>query len=458
MGSNDLNQKYTIEKYCSKIDIAKALGTNLIEPIWREIIEFRKHYEVELPLFDASRAKFFFSYIDSVQTKTREINDCVSSYIAEYSKLNKGTIAHFTFSRDMLILALKNIAKFNNIDCSEITLGKIVEDQEVDEIYTPLVRYKKALMVLQSSTYGNIDDEFLGDSYAILKGVDELTSFYRENDIVTQSSKLLFDKDYDGGVPANDIEEMMSALIDYINNFDLSLASRLTSIFFIFNYVKPFDSHNMELACLLAKRVLASTDIDTGSIYIPIEEFVNNKEFFGDINKEVKKTHDFTYAILFGSDLLHSSFNEATTRISEVHAHDLDVEAKLGPDPKQIEKEFGIKPQKPANIKSVETKKDIERRLEQKAPKVSQVGITKRDLKNKAEEILESDPLISKKQAYFYVHHSTVGKYYSIQQFVKFVGCVYETARTSMDNLAKLGYYRREQIKNKFVYTPINKE
>ena len=32
---------------------------------------------------------------------------------------------------------------------------------------------------------------------------------------------------------------------------------------------------------------------------------------------------------------------------------------------------------------------------------------------------------------------------------------VYETARTSMDNLANLGFYKKEQIRNKFVYTPV---
>jgi predicted transcriptional regulator len=51
-----------------------------------------------------------------------------------------------------------------------------------------------------------------------------------------------------------------------------------------------------------------------------------------------------------------------------------------------------------------------------------------------------------------------MGKFYTIQQFKKAEGVVYETARTSMDNLAKRGYYRREQVKNKFVYTPISKK
>jgi hypothetical protein len=34
---------------------------------------------------------------------------------------------------------------------------------------------------------------------------------------------------------------------------------------------------------------------------------------------------------------------------------------------------------------------------------------------------------------------------------------VYETARTSMENLVLLGLYRKEPLKNKFVYTPVVK-
>ena len=66
--------------------------------------------------------------------------------------------------------------------------------------------------------------------------------------------------------------------------------------------------------------------------------------------------------------------------------------------------------------------------------------------------------MLRKTQAHFYARHCSLGKYYTIQQFKKMEKVVYETARTSMDMLAKLGYYKKEQIKNKFVYTPIERK
>ena len=459
MAYGDFNQRYTIEKYCTRNEVAKALGTNLIDPIWKEVIDFRRKFAIDLPIFDASHSKFGLTFIDSVQGKTAQANDRVTSYVGGMSKLSSGSIARYTFRREMLINSLKAIAQYNKIDISDIALSKIVEDGKVEDEYKVLVRYFEALKNLKNHAYDNIDDSFLARHYAILRGEEELTCFYREEDAESQSAKFLVDKDYDNGVPAHLIDELMASLLDYINNFDISLVSRISAIFFMFNYVKPFEMYNMELACLLAKRVLASTSIDTDCVYVPIEPFINENSFFGEVSKEVKKTHDFTYAFIAGSDYINRAFDIALNKISQVHGSSLDEEVKLGTNDRQIKQEFGPKVPSPSSkIKSNETKAQIQKRYEENAPNVEEVHYSEKEYKTRINDLLEMDPMLSKKQAHFYVHHCSLGRYYTIQQFVKFEGCVYETGRTSMDDLAKLGYYRRDQIKNKFVYTPINKE
>ena len=459
MAYGDLNQKFTIEKYCTRNEVAKALGTNLIDPFWREIIDFRRKFSIELPIYDAAHARFGLTFIDSVQGKTAQANDRVTSYVGGISKLSSGSVARYTFRRDMLIISLKAIAKLNKINASDLTISNIVEGKEVGEEYNVLVRYFECLKSLKNNSFDNIDDSFLARHLAILRGEDELTSFYREQDINSLSSQFLVDRDYDKGVPAHLIDELMGVLLDYVNNLDISLVTRISAVFFMFNYIKPFEKYNLELACLLAKRLLASTSIDTQSVYIPLEIFVNADNFFGDVSKEVKRTHDFTYAFLVGSEFINSAFDFALDKISQVHGSALDEEIKLGGDEKSIKQEFGPTV-KPVHVekKRTQTKVEIQREFEAKAPKVEEVHLSEKELKAKMNDLLEMDPLLKKSQAHFYVHHCTVGRYYTIQQFVKFEGCVYETGRTSMDDLAKLGYYKRDQIKNKFVYTPINKE
>lgn len=73
-----------------------------------------------------------------------------------------------------------------------------------------------------------------------------------------------------------------------------------------------------------------------------------------------------------------------------------------------------------------------------------------------AKALVEMNPTIKYNQALFYVRHRTVGRYYTIGQFKDFLDCAYETARTSMEFMTALGLYRKEQLKNKFVYTPVD--
>ncbi|MDD2434615.1 MAG: Fic family protein, partial [Bacilli bacterium] len=74
-----------------------------------------------------------------------------------------------------------------------------------------------------------------------------------------------------------------------------------------------------------------------------------------------------------------------------------------------------------------------------------------------AQRLVEMQPLLKYRQALFFATHRVYGSYYTIGQFKKFNECAYETARTSMDFLTSLGLYRKEQLKNKFVYTPATK-
>jgi hypothetical protein len=73
-----------------------------------------------------------------------------------------------------------------------------------------------------------------------------------------------------------------------------------------------------------------------------------------------------------------------------------------------------------------------------------------------ARALVELYPNIKYTQALFYARHRTVGRFYTIGQFKDFLECAYETARTSMEFLTSIGLYRKEQLKNKFVYTPVD--
>ena len=71
-----------------------------------------------------------------------------------------------------------------------------------------------------------------------------------------------------------------------------------------------------------------------------------------------------------------------------------------------------------------------------------------------ANQILLKYPTLSEKSAQFFATHREEGKYYTIKHFQQFVGCSYETARYSLDNLTNLKLYNKIKIGNKYVYKP----
>lgn len=130
--------------------------------------------------------------------------------------------------------------------------------------------------------------------------------------------------------------------------------------------------------------------------------------------------------------------------------------AYVAPAPVEIKPEPAPAPVvKPEPQPVVEEKVVVKPQSEQIAVAYVPPVLDERQAARLEQHLLELDPSLRKHEAHFYARHCTLGKSYTIAQYKKSIGCVYETARTSMDHLVELGYYRREQVKNKHVYSPI---
>lgn len=84
-------------------------------------------------------------------------------------------------------------------------------------------------------------------------------------------------------------------------------------------------------------------------------------------------------------------------------------------------------------------------------------GLSEEEASKLETHLMEMNPNLSHGQAYFYARHCTIGMYYTVDQYKKCVGCAYETARSSMNNLVLLGYYKKQLLKKKFVYLPVKR-
>ena len=95
MASSDLNVRFTDEKYASKSEVMKELGTSLVDNIWANILAYRrsKHIKTTLRCIDSSELVLY---------KGEGIDAIVSSFEEKLSSLNANSSA-------MMISYLSNL-------------------------------------------------------------------------------------------------------------------------------------------------------------------------------------------------------------------------------------------------------------------------------------------------------------------------------------------------------------
>lgn len=467
MNNDALAIRYTDENYLSRQELARTLGTNLIDPFWSAILQYRNRFAQNLNLYDVSKNAYKLILTSSLNDKSILIDEKINKVYKELDELKSDSYEKKHVLFEMKKNALSFVAKNNNVLINDLAIENIITKNNVNSIYSTVVSYLNALDYIESNYNKPIDVDLLATFLEILNGGGELISFYRDNDFNGVNQKVLINREYDGA-PVNSIEPMVNRLIDFINAHNVNASLKISIINYMFNYIKPFEKFNNEISILLSKMLLAKTSLKEYAIYLPIENsLVENKQSLDNYRRESRKTNDLTYFVNVFLPLMENASSIVLDRIVTI-SRDLAEQAYFG-DGKTIEQ--SIKEEKELieenNEISVEepiikntSLNKIKENINAEKPAIDLTNfqqIDEKTLNKMAEDLLESDPNLRPSQAHFFVRHCTIGKYYTIQQFKKAERCVYETARTSMDNLARRGYYRREQIKNKFVYTPISK-
>ena len=283
----------------------------------------------------------------------------------------------------------------------------------------------------------------------------------------------------------------MSELFAFIQNGKTSGLLKGIATYYYINYVRPFPSYNDEVALLMAKAVFAHTGMSELGLLLPLESLLNDKQdVLAKITLEVQKTNDLTYFVNF----MVPYIDEKCDRILDYIANRSSEEMKsdyyrleeapapiVQPEPKAVvqpEATLLVEPEKAvyvtevAPVKQEEPAKVIEkpevRVLEKEEPRevmVEKIAVSyippvldEKQAARLEEHLLELDPSLKRNEAKFYARHCTLGKKYTIAQCKKSLGCAYETARTTMEHLVELGYYRKEMVKNKHVYSPIPRD
>lgn len=480
MANSTFGYDFSVKKYATKEDVSTELDIYNVDGIWKDdILSYREQFKSETSLKDIAGFNFNFYLTDLLINNEQLFNSKFDKLYESASGLPLSSPNEYSARYKMRKLQLRRVSSFLRLNASEVALDNILNNAPIDISYRPLKNYYNALMFFEEHSDLEVNEDLLGTYLSLLRGTDEITTFYRTSAFIDETSakayRAMLNNEYNG-MPSQDIEGMMSALFEFINNDTLSIGAKLAAILFEFIYIKPFYDNNELVALFLMKHFLMKMGAKRYINLIPFEILLSdNQDRFKTLQKETTKNRDLTYIYDYFLTNSLAAIQEVIDTIIRQEVKMSEVTYYKGDDTEQIELEFGPSEEKPVYTEM--TKDDVineelkETYIEKTTPKVKKTElITKkakeekvtkepskdeRILNREAREMLESDPYISPKQAHFFVRHCTPNKFYTIQQFKKFEGVVYETARTSMDNLAKRGYYRREQVKNKFVYTPI---
>lgn len=492
MAGTDLAMRFTEDKYASKNEVAHELKITSVDTFWSNILAYRSHFYYYLSLKTIEKNMLVFCGCSAINNLVNGVELKLIKLNREYSLINPSSKQFKQYDHALKKQILNTINEHEELLVGEEYLDSILRAEVINSIPANmvLVNYNKALNYIKRSFINKIDDNFLAELYAKLLGTEELTSYYRIFEDKNPENRVLIDRIYTSA-PASLIEPMMSNLFAFIASSKLSPSLKAIVVYFYINYVKPFDKYSEEIAVLMAKAVLAHEAFGETVVDFPLEKLLLlSKEEVARVYVEVQKTTDITYFVdyiykylgVFCEDLLNDiAISKVEELRQDFYQFDEDKTAHSSTSPKVEVVDLFDNESKQSVVqnKSVTSGKQVlepdlskEERLDAPKKKTVKIAYVQEELavsyipvaldEKQAvlleQDLLERDPRLKKGEAKFYARHCTKNKKYTIAQYKKSLRCAYETARTAMDHLAELLYYRKEKIKNKYVYIPIERE
>ena len=467
MANNELAVRFTENKYATKSDVSRDLKMSIIDNIWSGILTYRSNFYRYLNLKGIQNVSFYICLCPTINDLIISTESRLFRLSRDFSKLNNNSLIILRDNRYVKILS--NIAKKNKLSVSESFIRNIIhgEVKELDPENKILLQYLNVLKYIESRNSDAINIDYLAKLYEVFLG-EELTSFYRTNEDNNPENRMIIDRRYTSA-PVHLIEPMMNNLFTFIETSNISPVAKALTSFFFMSYIKPFDKFSDELSMLMAKAILAHFELDSFAVFLNLEAIMGkNIDVLNHIFLEVQKNNDITYFIDFALRTLSEENDDLADDISNINVQEIrddfyktDENLSVKSISPELEKQRleepvqDIEPPKPQKIMVSPTITPKSISNEQIAVSYIPPVLDERSASRLEQHLLELNPTMKKGEAHFYARHCTLGKMYTISQYKKFIGCVYETARTSMDHLVSLGYYRKQMVKNKNVYTPI---
>ena len=465
----DHGVRFTDEFYATKDDVKKALNMSNIDSIWNKVNMYRSYYTKQTGLSNIERIPFNVVLPPRLTNQIVTLEKKLSKALIKYSKdYYQNSRVVRIFENDQYLKILNVLKDVYEIQIGEDTLKAIVEETlpTVPVEYLVLSNYHKTLRYFKTRSSGQFNLSLIMMMYTKLRGIDldvtSLEDYYRKTELIDKADHVFIGRHYDAA-PVDRIPDLMDKLFDFNNNSSLFGVVKSFITYFYINYVKPFEYFNEEMAVLMAKYCLSHFDNEDIASFLPLEELLYSHydDVLRKMSFESEMKLDFTYIVKTLVEYLEQMVDELDEDLTVFDSKMMYQELHQEDPIKEVTRKHESVQPTPFVYKEVKEETSPSLNFERKvALPTMPVGLDENDAELVAQHLLELYPTLKKGQAEFYSRHCTLGKYYTIGMYKKENNCAYETARTSMDNLASLGFYKKENIRNKFVYTPnpLNRE
>lgn len=421
-------KKFTDDVYASKDEVQAYYNVEKVSAYWSHVLSYRSYYDQMTKLENIDSNCFKICLTKPLLSASYRLQNNLFNDLLSFLALSTDKQNHLLLQRKNR--ALKALARFCQVnEPSEDILNRI----SLNSIETLLPSY------LPLATYSRTYNSPFFSKGITLKDFDEINKgcssqseeeepIYRQNENRSLLNPLQIAK-------TADIKVLLVSLIDFLNEEEIPLLVRAMVIPFAFSYIKPYEYFYEASAALAAKNFLYSSGLRNMGFLLDFESiaFSRGKEVFRSM-KKAQDTLDLTYYIMKCLSFLIEDEKNLKETIQELKNQPEKEEENLSgnQDQEESQKEYAL-PVFP----------------EQNPDE---------DIDSLAKKLREVYPQLKKKEAHFYAGHCTIGLKYTIDDFKTAEKSVYETARSNMDELARLGFYKKEKFKNKFVYSPIPKK
>lgn len=394
---NEFNKKYVTKKEL----IYRIPKTINLDEFWSKLVEIRKDTAIVIPLKDQANNNFWFNITENIQKNIYLIENSATEDLFNAIPID----IELSVITDSLIDEAYNSSVIEGAFSTKKRTKEMVENNLTprDKNEKMILNNFYALKYILDNIHNPLDENMILSIYRILTEdtlkEDEIVEKYRTDFVGVWDIKRGC---FSYKAPEHSqVQYLMDDLIDFIhNNVDFHPLIKACIIHFYFVYIHPFFDGNGRTARAISYMYLLQQEYDFFKFF-SISSLINEerKKYYDSIENTELYESDMTYFIDYYLNMIIKSIQ----KIKE-----------------QFQKEFG--------------KKLIKDLLEN-------IGIILNKRQNK---------IIN----YFITANKNI---MTIEEYKKKNRISYETARTDLQDLVTLGFFKKNKLGKKYVYrfTPI---